>query len=110
MKNQLFTKQRRLFLAILAAGCSLQACEALLTEPPEPGTTFEETLPDLTKEELAAFARGDEAFGHAFSVKEGLGPIFNQPACETCHPKDGKANPRTNLIRFGSTAGGVTDP
>ncbi|MBI4429769.1 MAG: thiol oxidoreductase [Ignavibacteriales bacterium] len=100
----------RLLLVVIATGCLLQACEMLLTEPPEPGTTFEETLADLTKEELAAFARGDEAFGHAFSVKEGLGPIFNQPSCETCHPRDGKANPRANLIRFGRTSGGSTDP
>ncbi|MBI3005324.1 MAG: thiol oxidoreductase [Ignavibacteriales bacterium] len=110
MKNFLSTKRFRLLIIIAAACYFLLACEAFLTEPPEPGTTFEETLPDLTKEELAAFARGDEAFGHAFSVKEGLGPIFNQPSCETCHPRDGKAHPGKNLIRFGMTSGGVTDP
>ncbi len=94
---------------IMMAAVFLQACDALLTEPPPHGESFEENFFGLTKAEQAAFARGDEAFGHAFGVKEGLGPIFNQPACESCHARDGKAHPRANLIRFGKTTAGVTD-
>jgi CxxC motif-containing protein (DUF1111 family) len=94
---------------ILGSAILIQSCESLLTEPPDPGNTFEDAFFGLSNAELAAFARGDEAFEHSFSVKEGLGPIFNQTACESCHAGDGKANPRTNLIRFGRTTGNVTD-
>jgi len=93
-----------MFLASLIVGC-----DALLTEAPEPGESFDEPMEGLTKQQLAAFSRGDEGFGKIFSVKEGLGPIFNQPACESCHPRDGKGNPRTNLIRFGRYENGVFD-
>lgn len=95
--------------AVVTAAFLLQSCDALLTEPPPHGESFEDAFFGLSKAEQAAFARGDEAFGHAFSVKEGLGPIFNQPACESCHARDGKANPKANLIRFGKTSAGVTD-
>ncbi|MGH2568187.1 MAG: di-heme oxidoredictase family protein [Bacteroidota bacterium] len=98
------------FLFFVLTALTVAACDALLTEAPEPGETFDEPLSGLTQQERAAFARGDEAFGKIFSVKEGLGPIFNQAACESCHPRDGKANPRNNLIRFGRFDGTNFDP
>jgi CxxC motif-containing protein (DUF1111 family) len=98
-----------LFLFILF-GITIAACDALFTEAPEAGESFDEPLAALSSSERAAFARGDEAFGKVFSVKEGLGPIFNRPACESCHPRDGKGNPRTSLIRFGRFEGGFFDP
>jgi CxxC motif-containing protein (DUF1111 family) len=94
-----------LMLSVLVA-----ACEALFTEAPEPGEAFDEPLPGLSTLERAAFARGDEGFAKIFTVKEGLGPLFNQPSCESCHPRDGKGNPRTNLIRFGRFNGSTFDP
>lgn len=94
-----------LVLSVLVA-----SCEALFTEAPEPGEAFDEPLEGLTMQERAAFARGDEGFAKIFTVKEGLGPIFNQPSCEACHPRDGKGNPRTNLIRFGRWDGSSFDP
>ena len=98
-----------IFATAIASVC-FGSCEGLFTEGPKPGETFDVPLDGLTTKELAAFARGDEAFSHEFSVPEGLGPIFNQVSCERCHPADGRGNPRTVLIRFGRTAGGVTDP
>ncbi len=100
---------RTTFIVSLLAVMSMAACDALLTEAPQPGQSFDEPLPGLTQQERAAFARGDAAFAKIFSVKEGLGPIFNQPACESCHPRDGKGNPRTNLIRFGRFDGTTFD-
>ena len=109
MKSKPLVSLAKISVTIIAAALILQACDALLTEPPAHGEGFDDAFFGLSKAELAAFARGDEAFEHAFSVKEGLGPIFNQPACESCHARDGKANPRANLIRFGKTTAGVTD-
>ena len=35
-----------------------------------------------------------------FTVEEGLGPIFNQAACVSCHPGNGRGMPDLSLIRF----------
>jgi len=88
-------------LIALASCLSIIACDTLFTEPPAEGETFDAPLAGLSKTELAAFVRGDESFGKAFTVREGLGPLFNQPSCESCHPGDGRGSARTSLTRFG---------
>lgn len=103
-------RDRHSVVIILVLSVLLASCEALFTEAPEPGEAFDEPLEGLTMQQRAAFARGDEAFAKIFTVKEGLGPIFNQPSCESCHPRDGKGHPRTNLIRFGRWDGSSFDP
>jgi len=77
------------------------ACDALLTEAPDDGDLLDAPLPGLTAEEQAAFLRGDEEFGRAFSVAEGLGPIFNGVSCASCHSGDGRGRPENALSRFG---------
>lgn len=57
-------------------------------------------VPGLTSEELAAFIRGDEAFGRAFTPAEGLGPIFNNVSCASCHSGDGRGRPENGFFRF----------
>lgn len=88
----------------------LSGCDTLFTSSPKEGETFDQPLPGLTSDQRLAFARGDEAFEKRFSFQEGLGPIFNQSACESCHPSDGKSHPGTNLTRFGKNNGGTFDP
>jgi CxxC motif-containing protein (DUF1111 family) len=88
-------------LATLTISLGIIACDTLFTEPPADGETFDAPIAGLSKAELAAFVRGDEAFGKMFTVHEGLGPLFNQPSCESCHPGDGRGSARTNLVRFG---------
>jgi CxxC motif-containing protein (DUF1111 family) len=83
---------------VLASG--LAACgDSLLTSPPPDGETLTGTL-DISGSLSASFARGDEQFERVFTVADGLGPTFNQPSCETCHPGDGRGTPATNLTRF----------
>ena len=48
----------------------------------------------------ATFVEGDENFEKAFTVAEGLGPIFNNIACEGCHPGDGRGTPEMGFFRF----------
>jgi CxxC motif-containing protein (DUF1111 family) len=79
---------------------ALAACDALFTETPPKGELFDSPLDGLTDELRAVFAEGDENFDHAFSVREGVGPIFNQPACARCHPGDGRGSPAEALTRF----------
>lgn len=98
------------FLTVGTTTLSLYGCDTIFTSPPEVGESFDQPLPGLTRSQQHAFARGDQAFEKRFSFAEGLGPIFNQPACESCHPTDGKSHPRTNLTRFGLNRGTGFDP
>jgi CxxC motif-containing protein (DUF1111 family) len=49
--------------------------------PPQPG----EPLRDLTAEQLASFNAGKVIFAQEFEPENGLGPLFNAPACGECH-------------------------
>ena len=75
-------------------------CSDLITEAPPEGESFAEALPGLSPVHAAAFIRGDEAFAEVFTVSTGLGPLFNQPSCESCHPGDGRGSPETVFLRF----------
>lgn len=77
--------------------CLLVGCNKLLTTAPDDVTN---APMDNPSEIMAAFARGDAQFGRVFTVSQGLGPLFNQPGCETCHPADGRGTPQTALTRF----------
>ena len=89
----------RMILIVQVLSFSLTGCGKLLTTGPEGGETTAEPM-DNPQTIMAAFARGDEQFARIFTVSEGLGPIFNQPSCETCHPGDGRGTPQTALIRI----------
>jgi CxxC motif-containing protein (DUF1111 family) len=47
----------------------------------EPG----DPLPGLSPNELERFYRGQELFHREFTAQEGLGPLFNQSRCSSCH-------------------------
>ncbi len=89
--------------SVVAAGLTLLTigCSELLTESPPDGDLLDAPLPGLTPSEQAAFLRGDEEFGRAFSVNAGLGPLFNNTACASCHSGDGRGRPENALARFG---------
>lgn len=87
-------------IAALLASMALGACDDLLTASPDSADVFDAPLPGLTNAELAAFVRGDEAFGRQFSPSEGLGPIFNNVSCAACHSGDGRGHLRNAFIRF----------
>lgn len=76
------------------------ACDTLNPRSPDPGDIFDGPLAGLTSEELSAFIRGDKAFGRQFSPTEGLGPIFNNVSCASCHSGDGRGRPENALTRF----------
>jgi CxxC motif-containing protein (DUF1111 family) len=88
-------------LALAAAG-AMTACDDLFTAAPPGEDLLDSPLPDLTADELAAFARGDAEFGRAFAAAEGLGPIFNNVSCASCHSGDGRGRPENALVRFGT--------
>lgn len=89
-----------------SAAVAVIGCDQLLTKAPELDQSFDGPLDGLTNEQRAIFTRGDEAFGEVFTFQTGLGPLFNQAACERCHVGDGRGHPQMNLTRFGRNLGG----
>jgi CxxC motif-containing protein (DUF1111 family) len=68
-------------------------------------------LAGLTAEEFARFTAGREEFEEVETIEEGLGPVFNEAACSTCHiSPTGGTNGRVET-RFGRLSGnGAFDP
>ncbi len=59
---------------------------------------FEDPAANLSEENLEKHLDGDLEFGNVFvtapaPVNPGLGPLFNNVSCESCHLKNGKAHP-----------------
>ena len=79
----------------------LPGCDQLTTVGPADGDVFDAPIDGLNSSELAAFARGDAEFERQFSPSTGLGPIFNDVSCATCHSGDGRGLLRNALIRIG---------
>ncbi|MCC6316353.1 MAG: thiol oxidoreductase [Gemmatimonadaceae bacterium] len=98
---------RGVALLCLVAGA---ACRDLLTVAPNDADLFDAPLEGLTPPELAAFARGDAEFGRRFSPTTGLGPIFNDVSCASCHSGDGRGRLDNALVRIGSPADGFLRP
>jgi CxxC motif-containing protein (DUF1111 family) len=97
----------RVVAAVCFAGLLLGigACSRLLTTAPDAGDVFDSPLDGLSASELAVFAQGDAQFGRAFGPAEGLGPIFNNVSCASCHSGDGRGRPENGLTRFSGPAG-----
>ena len=101
-------EKRSLWVAgVLAAILTIGACSDLLTSAPDPGDVFDGPVDGLSPAELAAFVRGDEEFGRRFSAATGLGPIFNDVSCASCHSGDGRGRPENALARIGSPDDGM---
>lgn len=79
------------------------ACADLLTEAPPDGDVFDGPVEGLSSAELAAFARGDAEFERRFAPATGLGPIFNNASCASCHSGDGRGRLENALTRIGVT-------
>lgn len=87
-------------MAIVVYGLTATGCDLLFTGPPSDPDVFDAPVDGLTPEQLAVFARGDAEFGRRFSVVDGLGPIFNDASCASCHSGDGRGRPENILLRI----------
>src|SRR5437867_12569082 len=79
-------------LAVLLLGCG-----KLLTTKPELGDRFDQPLAGLSNGELGDFQDGQTQFRRAFTIVEGLGPIFNNVSCASCHSGDGRGRTQSIL-------------
>jgi len=87
-------------IAICALCVHVLGCSKLLTTKPAPGERFDAPLDGLDNGELGDFQAGHTQFRKAFTIAEGLGPIFNNVSCASCHSGDGRGQPENILIRF----------
>jgi len=69
-------------------------------------------LSGLTAPELERFDAGHTAFGTTISAPDGLGPIFNQDSCASCHnvPTGGAGTIMVTRFGFNDDKGGGFDP
>ena len=93
---------RRYAATAIAAGWVLvfAACDTFMTQQPTAGDDFESPFDGMNPDLNAIFAEGDENFERVFTVADGLGPIFNNTACSSCHPGDGRGSPELGFFRF----------
>ena len=109
------------FLCAIALGCLFAACdretiEVLPEEYQAGGATtvfgffsdgFEQPCANLNEDEIRRHTDADGVFGSTFvtapaPVNAGLGPLFNQSSCNSCHVRNGRAG-----FPSGSDLGGV---
>lgn len=82
------------------------SCADLLTSAPDAGEVFDAPIEGLSSTELQAFLRGDAEFSRRFSASSGLGPIFNNVSCASCHSGDGRGRLENALRRIGTAQDG----
>jgi CxxC motif-containing protein (DUF1111 family) len=67
--------------AAAAAGLVTETRSAQAVPTPQPGESFA----GLSLQLQQLFLEGLERFQHQFTPSEGLGPVFNETSCQTCH-------------------------
>jgi CxxC motif-containing protein (DUF1111 family) len=92
--------QRLARVAICIVAASLVGCGGLLSNKAPRGTRFDQPIEGLSNGELGDFQDGQTQFRRAFSISEGLGPIFNNASCASCHSGDGRGRPENILVRI----------
>lgn len=92
----------------LVAAAAIAACQ-LLAQAPQPKAG--RPLNGLTSQQLARFQAGRQDFTRVMTVQDGLGPIFNQTSCASCHNNPVGGPGSITVTRFGFTDGkGNFDP
>jgi CxxC motif-containing protein (DUF1111 family) len=88
-------------LHTLSLVCALSGCGDLFSSLPPDDESFDAPIDGLNGAQLKSFFAGDEVFAGNFTVESGLGPVFNAPSCNSCHPGNGRGDPLFHLVRFG---------
>ena len=78
----------------------LTSCSDLLPDGPEKNEVLDDSVEGLTIEEELFFGKGNEAFARVFTASDGLGPLFIETSCISCHIGDGRGHPFSELFRF----------
>jgi len=93
-------------LLLVVGGCDVLSPSSSETDPVRAGgettlddataNAFQQPAPNLSAEEEELHAAGDAAFEATFvsapsTVNGGLGPVFSNTSCESCHLRNGRA-------------------
>src|SRR5262245_23598094 len=73
-------------------------------------TTLGGPLKGLNAAELARFAAGQDEFADVEEVEDGLGPVFNEASCVSCHDAPVGGTTGRGETRFGRVEAGRFDP
>lgn len=80
------------------------SCSKILPRLPADDEVLDGPIEGLSPEQNRMFLRGDIAFNdEIFNQANGLGPLFVNNSCGSCHAGDGKGHPFTTLTRFGQS-------
>jgi CxxC motif-containing protein (DUF1111 family) len=102
----------RVWIRVLFPFCVVLGTSALVSTTSPSPPDYGQPLAGLTAEQLARFDVGKDEFLEAETVEEGIGPVFNEASCATCHsvPAVGGGSDRLET-RFGVlNAKGKFDP
>ena len=100
----------KVIIAITLIAITMGACQKLFPPAPKANDDISQgVVPGLTTYQLQEHALGDDEFSQIFTPQQGLGPVFNQASCNSCHIGNGKGDPVTSLTRFGNVTNGVFD-
>ncbi|MCZ6915732.1 MAG: hypothetical protein O7I93_03050 [Gemmatimonadetes bacterium] len=93
----------RAVAVVLCAGACAGAGDDIGREPGEP-------LRDLTEVELGRFLLGKAVFERLTTAEEGLGPLYNEKRCSSCHDHPASGGSSTKLVTKATRfEGGVCD-
>lgn len=94
---------RLLALTVVVGALSVVPSNVVLGgEPLELQRKTGDPVPGLTAAELDRFFKGEDAFSRTLSTSEGLGPVFNDHSCISCHNAGGTGGAGTlRIVRFG---------
>src|SRR5258708_4437646 len=76
-----------------------------------PGPRFGDPMPGLPRQLLTRFNDGKAQFEEDETIPDGLGPVFNNTSCVSCHSVGATGGGSTTLVtRFGRFGNGIFDP
>ncbi|MCA9671517.1 MAG: thiol oxidoreductase [Myxococcales bacterium] len=96
-----FTLPMMLLALAAPLALALAGCGTLFSDAPDEDAILDGPIAGLSRTQLETFFAGDDRFSERFTAATGLGPVFNERSCASCHPGDGRGHPSTNLTRFG---------
>lgn len=94
------SKNKSLFLLFCGIAIVI-SCKKIIPQAPPVEEVLEGPIDGLTSEESNRFLNGDIAFGTFYTKETGLGPLFVENSCVSCHTGGGKAHPSSIVTRFG---------
>lgn len=100
-------KNSKIILPLFLGGFLFMSCEDLAPGDPEGYEDLDEPLEGLSVEGQRQHSDGDTQFDKVYTAEEGLGPVFNNVSCNSCHPEEGKGHPNNAFKRFGQSVPGL---